>query len=192
MEELTLRYLYAIFGLAVLLCAASAAAGDFKVQMDVATYVDAANANANFSMNNDTLWAASADGKPEKEVYLSFVNNFGTVGVFNPDKVTSATLKLSANNVSKPGTIKAYFAHGATSEIATWNNKTEYNSSVSATLDVQKVGDYTMDVTPLIKMAVKTCTEGCPYSIALVADDGASIGFSKDAQSPSLEYTTAD
>lgn len=192
MEELTLRYLYALLGLAVLLSAASAAAGDFKVQMDVATYVDAANANANFSVNNDTLWAASADGKPVKEVYLSYVNNFGTVGVFNPDKVMSATLKLSAKNVDKPGTIKAYLAHGATSEITTWNNKTGYDNNISSTLDVQKVGEYTMDVTPLIKMAVKTCTEGCPYSIALVADDGASIGFSKDAQKLSLEYRTAD
>lgn len=187
-----MRYLYALLGLAVLLSAASAAAGDFKVQMDVATYVDAANANANFSVNNDTLWAASADGKPVKEVYLSYVNNFGTVGVFNPDKVMSATLKLSAKNVDKPGTIKAYLAHGATSEITTWNNKTGYDNNISSTLDVQKVGEYTMDVTPLIKMAVKTCTEGCPYSIALVADDGASIGFSKDAQKLSLEYRTAD
>jgi hypothetical protein len=49
-----------------------------------------------------------------------------------------------------------------------------------------------MDATPLIKMAVKTCTEGCPYSIVLVADDGASIGFSKDAQKPALDYITAD
>jgi hypothetical protein len=187
-----LRYSYALLGLAVLLSAASAAAGDFKVQMDVATYVDAANANANFSMNNDTLWAASADGKPVKEVYLSFVNNFGTVGVFNPDKVTSATLKLNAKNVSKTGTIKAYIAHGATSEITTWKDKPEYNTNVSSSLDVQKVGEYTMDVTPLIKEAVKTCTEGCPYSLVLVADDNASIGFSKDTQKPSLDYTTAD
>ena len=186
-----MRYLYALLGLAVLLSAASAAAGDFKVQMDVATYVDAANANANFSMNNDTLWAASADGKPVKEVYLSFVNNFGTVGVFNPDTVTSATLKLTAKNVDKPGTIKAYFVHGATMETATWKDKPEYNTSVSSSLDVQKVGDYTMDATPLIKMAVKTCTEGCPYSIVLVSDDGASKGFSKDAQKPALDYTTA-
>ena len=186
-----MRYLYALLGLAVLLSVASAAAGDFKVQMDVATYVDAANANSNFSMNNDTLWAASADGKPVKEVYLSFVNNFGTVGVFNPDKVMSATLKLNAKNVDKPGMIKAYFVHGATMETATWNDKPEYNSSVSSSLDVQKVGEYTMDATPLIKMAVKTCTEGCPYSIVLVADDGASIGFSKDAQKPALDYTTA-
>jgi hypothetical protein len=188
-----LRYLYALAGLAVLLSAASAAAGDFKVQLDVATYVDAANANANFSVNNDTLWAASTNGKPEKEVFLSFVNNFGTVGATNPDKVTSATLKLTGKKVDNPGTIKAYFVHGATPEIATWNDKPEYNSSVSASLDVQKVGENTMDVTPLIKMAVKTCTEGCPYSIVLIADGNTSIGFSKEAQQkPTLEYTTVD
>lgn len=184
--------MYALLGLAVLLCAASAAAGDFKVQMDVATYVDEANANANYSLNNDTLWATSEDGKPVKEVYLSYVNNFGTVGVFNPDKVTSATLKLDAKNVNKSGTIKAYFVHGATSEITTWNDKPEYNNNVSASLDVQKVGEYTMDVTPIIKIAVKTCTEGCPYSIVLVADDNSSVGFSKGTQSPTLEYKTSD
>jgi hypothetical protein len=50
-----------------------------------------------------------------------------------------------------------------------------------------------MDVTPLIKMAVKTCTEGCPYSIVLIADGNTSIGFSKEAQQkPTLEYTTVD
>jgi hypothetical protein len=185
--------LYALAGLAVLLSAASAAAGDFKVQLDVATYVDASNANANFSVNNDTLWAASTNGKPEKEVFLSFVNNFGAAGTTNPDKVTSATLKLTGKEVDNPGIIKAYFVHGATPEIATWNDKPEYNSSVSASLDVQKVGENTMDVTPLIKMAVRTCTEGCPYSIVLIADGNTSIGFSKEAQqNPTLEYTTVD
>jgi hypothetical protein len=191
LEVLDLRYLYALVGLAVLLSAASAAAGNFKVQLDVATYVDAANANASFS-ENDTFWAASVEGKPVKEAYLSFVNNFGTVGVFNPDKVSSATLKLIAKNVDKPGMIKAYFVHGATMETATWKDKPEYNTNVSASLDVQKMDEYTMDVTPLIKEAVKTCTEGCPYSLVLVADDNATIGFSKDTQKPSLDYTTAD
>ena len=188
-----MRYLYAFVGLAVLLVAASAAAGDFQVKLDVATYVDAANPNANFSLNNDTLWVASTGGKPEKEVYLSFVNNFGTVGVFNPDKVTSATLKITSKQVDNPGTIKAYFVHGATPEITTWNDKLDYNSSASSSLDIQKVGENTINVTPIIKMAVNTCTEGCPYSIVLIADGSTSIGFSKDAQQePTLEFTTAD
>ena len=186
-----MRYLYALLGLAVLLSAASAAAGNFDVTMRVATYVDATKENSSFG-DNDTLWAASTDGKPVKEVYLTFDNNFGTVGAFNPDKVTSATLKLNAKNVSAPGTIKAYFIHGPTMKTVTWNDKLEYNSSVSASLDVQKVGVYPMDVTPVIKEAVKACAEGCPYTIVLVADSNASVQFSKDDQKPSLKFTTAD
>jgi hypothetical protein len=188
-----LRYLYELIGLAMLLSAALAAAGTFNVNMNVATYVDAANPNANFSVNNDTLWAVSTDGKPVKEVFLTFDNNFGTIGAFNPDKITSATLKLNAKNVNTVGKIKAYFIHGATMKTVTWNDKLEYNSSVSASLDVQKVGEYPMDVTPVIKEAVKACSEGCPYTIVLVADGSASIGFSKDdGQKPSLEFTAID
>ena len=77
-------------------------------------------------------------------------------------------------------------------ETATWKDKPEYNTNISASLDVQKADEYSMDVTPLIKEAVKTCTEGCPYSLVLVAGDNASLGFSKDTQKPSLDYTTAD
>lgn len=186
-----MRYLYVLVGLAVLLSAASAAGGNFKAQMDVSTYVDASNADMNFS-ENDTLQVSSADGKPVKEAYLSFVNNFGTVGVFKPDAVKSAILKLYAKNVETPGKVKAYLVHGATLDTATWNDKPEYESGVSASQDIQKDGKYTIDVTPLIKKAVEICTEGCPYSIAIVAEDNASMEFSKTAsEKPSLEYTTA-
>jgi hypothetical protein len=190
-----LRYLYALVGLAVLLCAALASAvsfNPFNPDMTVATYVDAAKANASFG-GDDTLWAASTDGKPMKEVYLTFNNTFGAAKVFNPDKVKTATLKLNAKDVSKPGSIKAYFIHGATMKIVTWNDKLDYDSNVSASLDVQKVGEYAMDVTPIVKEAVKACVEGCPYTIVLVADGDASIGFSKDdMQKPSLEFTRVD
>ena len=140
-----MRYLYALVGLAVLLSAASAAAGDFKVQMDVATYVGSANANANFSVNNDTLWAASTDGKPVKEVYLSYVNDFGTVGVFNPDTVTSASLRAQCKERYQTGNYEDLFRPRTTMETATWKDKPEYNTSVSSSLDVQKEGEYTMD-----------------------------------------------
>ena len=182
-------------GVAVLLCAALASAvtfNPFNPDMTVATYVDAAKANASFG-DDDTLWAASTDGKPVKEVYLTFNNTFGAARVFNPSKVKTATLKLNAKDVSKPGSIKAYFIPEATMKIVTWNDKLEYNSSVSASLDVQKVGVYPMDVTPVIKAAVKACPESCPYTIVLVADGNASIGFSKDdSQKPSLEFTAVD
>jgi hypothetical protein len=192
MEVFALRYVYALLGLAVLLSATLATAGNFKVQMDVATFVDAANPD-NDSSSNDTLWSASADGQPEMVTYLSFVNKFGTIGVFNPDQVRSASLKLDVSKVVKPGRINAYFVHGETSEIATWNEKPEYNSSVSAALDVQNAGEYTIDVKPIIVEAIRSCTEGCGYSIALVADDNVSVGFSKeDALKPQLEFSTND
>lgn len=182
-------------GLVVLLSAASASAGSFNPLnpvLTVATYVDAGKANASFS-NDDTLWAVSTDGKPVKEVFLTFNNTFGAAKVFNPDKVKSATLKINAKTVSNPVSIKAYLNKEPTMKTVTWDDKLEYNSSVYTSLDVQKVGEYSMDVTPVIKAAVVACAEGCPYTIVLVADGNASIGFSKDDQlKPSLEFTTVD
>jgi hypothetical protein len=189
-----MRCLYAIIGL-LLLLASTAAAGSFKAPMDVDTYVDANNATASFS-DNDTLWASSEDGKSTKEVYLSFVNLFGSQGFFTPENVQSATLTVDISKVEKAGEIKAYFVHGATFETATWNGKPEYNSDVSASVEVKKEGSYTIDVTPLIKMAVKTCNDECPYSIALVAQDGASVGFTSARASaekkPVLEYENSE
>ena len=66
----------------------------------------------------------------------------------------------------------------------TWNDKSDYDSKVSSSpVDVDKEGSYTLDVTPIIKKAVETCTEGCPYSIVLVAEDGASVGFTSSEAS---------
>ena len=189
-----MRYLYAITGL-LLLLAATAAAGSFKANMDVDIYVDANNASENFA-DSDTLWAISEDGKSAKEVYLSFVNLFGSQSVFKPEQLKSATLTLDVSKVENPGKIKAYLVHGATLGTATWSDKPEYGSNVSASVDVEKEGSYTIDVTPLIKKAVEICTEGCPYSIVLVAQDGASVGITSAKASaekkPVLEYENSD
>ncbi len=189
-----MRCLYAIIGLFLLL-AATASAGSFKANMDVDTYVDANNSNESFS-ESDTLWAASEDGQPAKEVYLSFVNLFGSQNIFKPEQIQSATLTLDVSKVETAGEIKAYFVHGATLGTATWNDKPEYNSNVSASVEVEKEGSYTIDVTPLIQKAVEVCTEGCPYSIVLVAQDGASVGFTSAKASaekkPVLEYENSD
>jgi hypothetical protein len=192
LEELTLRSSYALIGLFLLL-AASAEAGSFKANTDVETYVDANYIDQSFS-DNDTLWAASEDGKSFQEVYLSFVNLFGSQGIFKPEQIQSATLALDAVQVKEPGEIRAYLVHGATFDTATWNDKPEYNPDVSASVEISKEGSYTIDVTPLIKKAVEICTEGCPYSIALVAEDGASVGFASSRASsgsrPVLEYVS--
>ncbi|VVB71498.1 Uncharacterised protein [uncultured archaeon] len=188
-----MRYLYALVGIFLLL-AASATAGSFKAQMDVDTYVDENNANQSFS-DGDLLWATSDSGK-EKQTYLSFINLFGSQSIFKPEQAKSATLTLDAAKVDKPGKITAYFLHGATFGTMTWYDKLDYDSSVSDSVNIDKEGSYTIDVTNIVQKAVEVCTEGCPYSIVLVADNGASVGFTSseasDQKKPILEYTNAD
>ena len=177
----------------LILATTSAYASKFTAEIDVGTYVDAENANQSFSEDN-LLWATSVEGNPAKEVYISFINTFGASGIFNPENVESATLKLLAAKVDAPGEVKAYLIHEAVLD-ATWDDKPIYNASDSVNSSIDKRGEYFLDVTPLIKEAVKTCTEGCPYSIALVAGDSTSIGFaSKESQEgkPVLEYTTPE
>jgi hypothetical protein len=193
-EDINLRYLYALMGL-LLLLAATATAGSFKAEIDVETYVDANNANQSFA-DSDLLWAASQDNESTKQVYLSVINMFGTQGIFNPEQIASATLTLDAAKVDKPGKITAYFLHGATFDTVNWYDKTDYNAEVSSSpMDVENVGSYTLDVTSIIKKAVETCTEGCPYTIVLVAEDEATVGFASSGASgnkPTLEYVTEE
>jgi hypothetical protein len=193
-EEMNLRYLYAFMGM-LLLLVATATAGSFKAEIDVETYVDANNTNQSFA-DSDLLWAASQDGNSTKQVYLSVINMFGTQGIFNPEQIASATLTLDAAQVDNPGKITAYFLHGATFDTVNWFDKTDYNAEVSSSpMDVEKVGSYTLDVTSIIKKAVETCTEGCPYTIVLVAEDDATVGFASSKASgnePTLEYVTEE
>lgn len=190
---MTLRYLYALMGIFLLL-AATATAGSFTADMDVQTYVDANNANQSFE-DSDLLWAATQGKEPTKEVYLSVRNLLGSQGIFKPEQVASAILTLDAAQVDKPGKVKAYFLHGATLEGTNWYDKLDYDAEVySPSVDIGEAGSYTMDVTSIVKKAVETCTEGCPYSIVLVAEDDASVGFSSGASGnkPALMYTTEE
>ena len=183
-----LKYLYVLMGLAILLSIISVEAGSFSPVMTESTYVDAAQANESFGGTN-TLWVSSIDGKPINETYLSYAFNGPAI---TPDQIQSATLKIYADKVEKPGKVTAYFVDGPTFETATWSDKPEYDSNISAGLAIDKSGEYSVDVTPLIKMAAKTCLE-CGFSIALVADDSASIEFSKTASEKALLfYNTAD
>jgi len=188
-----LRYLYALMGIFLLL-AATAAAGSFTADMDFETYVDANNANQSFE-DSDLLWAASQNSEPTKEVYLSVRNMLGSQGIFKPEQIASATLTLDAAQVDKPGKVKAYFLHGATLEGTNWYDKLDYDAEVySPSVAVDEEGSYTLDVTSIVKKAVETCTEGCPYSIVLVAEDDASLGFASGASGnkPALVYVTEE
>jgi hypothetical protein len=193
-EEINLRYLYALMGIFLIL-AATAVAGSFTPEMDVETYVDANNANQSFA-DSDLLWAASQGNEPEKLVYLSVINMFGAQGIFKLEQIAAATLTLDATQVDKPGKVKAYFKHGETFDITTWYDKADYDSEVSSpSLNIEKEGSYTMDITSLVKKAVETCTEGCGYSIVIVAEDDASVGFASNKASgngPVLKYETVE
>jgi hypothetical protein len=195
MEELNLRYLYALISLFLLL-AANAAAGSFTANMDVNTYVNANNVNQSYE-GSSLLWVTSVNGSPVNETYLSFVNLFGSQSIFNSGQIKSATLTLNAAKVNKTGMVTAYFLHGATFDNANWNDKGEYDTNVTSTpVAIEKEGNYVLDVTPIIRKAVETCTEGCPYTIVLVAEDEASVGFTSSKASsenkPTLEYTTEE
>jgi hypothetical protein len=194
-EEMNLRYLYALMGM-LLLLAATATAGSFKAEIDVETYVDADNTNQSFA-DSDLLWAASQDGNSTKQVYLSVINMFGTQGIFKPEQIASATLTLDVAQVDKPGKITAYYLHGETLDTTTWDDKMDYSADVSSSsVNVDKEGSYTWDITPIVKKAVETCTEGCGYSVVLVAEDNSSVAFASSEASkenmPTLEYVTEE
>lgn len=189
-----MRYLYAVFGIFLLL-AASAAAGSFTAEMDVDTYVDADNASKSYS-DSDLLWAASQSGEPTKEIYLSFINILGSQGIFDPEQIDSATLTVQVDQVEKPGKIVAYFLHGATFDTSTWSDKGDYDEEASSEpVEISKPGSYAIDASDIIKKAVETCTEGCPYSIVLVAEGDAAVALSSshsEGVGPKLVYATAE
>lgn len=189
-----MRYLHSLISIFLLL-AATAAAGSFTAEMDVDTYVDAENAEQAFS-DSDLLWAASVGGEPAKEVYLSFINILGSQGIFDPEQIKSATLTVEAAQVERPGKVTAYFLHGATLSTASWSGKEDYDKeSSSSPVEIKDAGSYSFDVTDIIKKAVETCTEGCPYSIVLVGEDDASVAFSSrrsEGDEPKLVYVTAE
>lgn len=188
-----MRRLCALIGLIMILAAGSAAAGKFTVNMALDAYIDKENPSESFG-EDETLWATSVGGEPVQEVYLNFVNNFGSVGVFDQDQIESATLALYATDVEVPGEITVYFVEGSITDID-WDNQLEYETDESATLEIDEEGGYSVDVTPLLKRAREACLEDCGYSLVLVADGDASVGFASSESSedePELEFTTAE
>jgi hypothetical protein len=188
-----LRNLWILAGIFAALMVASSAE-TFDVLLDIDTYVDSAKANQSFSQDN-ILWASSANGTPAKEVYLHFLNNFVRARVKSPENISSATLKLYATNVEKPGQIVAYISEGAALETTTWEYKLTYDSDIAVPFSVTGEGEYTIDATPLVKKAVEICPGECPYTIVLVAEDSTSVAFAFQEVSadkaPALEYDTA-
>lgn len=199
-----MRYWYAIIG-TLLLLVASGSAGSFVAELDVDTYVNSIEDEDSYG-DSELLWVSSGDDDDDddegsiNETYLSYVNLFGSQGLFKPDQIKSATLSLNVSQVDDEGEIKAYFLEGATFDTLTWKDKAEYDlevSSESAEIDEDDKGEVIeLDVTPIIKKAIEVCAEGCPYTIVLVADDDVSVAFlsseASDEDMPVLEYITEE
>ena len=65
----------------------------------------------------------------------------------------------------------------AAMDIITWTDQPDFDPEALGTLDIQGTGWQTWDATAFVKKAAEECSEGCPFSVVLVADDDASIAF---------------
>jgi hypothetical protein len=175
-----LKLVYAMLMLFLLL--GSAFAGTFTAGLDADTYVDRDSPDETFG-DATTLWVASHAGEPVKIAYIGFINAFGNQGISSPDQVSTATLKLTVSEVEKAGVIKVYFVHGYISPELTWEDAPEAVENVSAEIEIDSPGEYTLDATDIVKEAVRTCTEGCPYGLKIVAEGDASIGLASSEAS---------
>ncbi|NYT01559.1 MAG: DNRLRE domain-containing protein [Methanosarcinales archaeon] len=168
-----------------------ALAGTFSSGLEEDTYLDADSPDDTFA-GEDTLWASSAGAEQTRVAFLGFKNNFGNVGLMSPSDVQSATMTLTVTEVESPGEIKAYVFHGATLPTLTWNDQEKYEPEPEVSFEVEETGEIQIDATELVRKAVDICTEGCPFSIVLVAEDDVSVGFasmeSSEAQAV-LKYT---
>ncbi|HOK57890.1 MAG TPA: DNRLRE domain-containing protein [Methanothrix sp.] len=175
-----MKLVYATLMLFLLL--GSAFAGTFTAGLDADTYVDRDSPQDTFG-DATTLWVTSHAEEPVKIAYIGFINAFGNQGISSPDQVSTATLKLTISEVEKPGVIKVYFVHGYISPELTWEDAPEAEENVSAEVEIDSPGEYTLDATDIVKEAVRTCTEGCPYGLKIVAEGDASIGLASSEAS---------
>ena len=139
------------------------------LQMD--TYNDAENADQSFG-EESAIWAASQGGVPAKIAYLSFA------GITTlPQQVKSASLKMYAKEIERPGKVSLYLYDNAAMDTITWSDQPEYSAESLGSLDIQETGWQTWDATDFMKEAAEKCSEGCPFSLVLVAEGDASISF---------------
>jgi hypothetical protein len=169
-----MRY-HAIKAIMLLACIAMLAgsAGAVKIspalQMD--TYTDAENPDQGFGEDSQ-IWTSSQGGVPAKIAYLSFA------GITTlPQQVISATLKMYAKEVEQPGKVSLYLYDNAAMDTITWSDQPEYDTEAVGSLDIQEAGWQTWDATDFMKKAAEECSEGCPFSLVLVAEGDASISF---------------
>ncbi len=169
-----MRY-YALRAIIALACITLLAgcAGAVKVSpaLYTDTYTDAENVNQSFG-EESAIWVSSHKGEPMKIAYLSFA---GMTKL--PEQISSASLKIYIREVEKPGIVTLYLYDSAVTDIITWADQPEYDSQALGSIDIQETGWQTWDATDFVKKAAVECSEGCPFSVVLVAEGDASISF---------------
>ncbi|NMC09460.1 MAG: DNRLRE domain-containing protein [Methanothrix sp.] len=139
------------------------------LQMD--TYTDAENADQSFG-EDGVIWVTSQSGQPVKIAYLSFAG-MSTL----PQQISSASLKMYVREIKRPGKVSMYLYDNSAMDTITWEDQPEYDPEALGTLDIQETGWQTWDATDFVKKAAVECSEGCPFSVVLIAEGDASISF---------------
>lgn len=148
-----------------------AGAGKFAPALQMDTYTDAGNKEQSFG-SEDTLWVSSQNGQPEKIAYLAFA---GMTTL--PQQISAGSLKMYVKEIERPGKVSIYLYNQAAMDIITWADQPEYDPEVVGTLEIQGPGWQTWDAAALVKKAAEECSEGCPFTVVLVAEGDASISF---------------
>jgi len=73
--------------------------------------------------------------------------------------------------------VTLYLYDNAAMNTVTWADQPEYDSQALGSIEIQETGWQTWDATDFVKKAALECSEGCPFSVILVAEGDASIGF---------------
>ncbi|MDD1753333.1 MAG: DNRLRE domain-containing protein [Methanotrichaceae archaeon] len=155
----------------VTLLAGLAGAAEISPALQMDTYTDAGIEEQSFG-TDDTLWVASENGQPTRIAYLTF----GGMTAL-PQQISSGRLKVYVKEVERPGKVSIHLYNQAAMDIITWADQPDFDPEALGTLDIRGMGWQTWDATAFVKKAAAECSEGCPFSVVLVADDDVSIAF---------------
>lgn len=171
----------------IVLLAGMAAAGTFSPALVVDTYMDSEEEDEPFA-NDEILWVTSEDGAPVRITFLTFREM-----IMLSEQIESGELRMYVFEVDSPGEVSLHFYDMAVLETETWSDLPSYDEEPLATIEIEEVGWATWDATSLVKKAATECSEGCPFTVVLVAEGDSSIGFASmegsEDEMAVLEYT---
>ncbi|MGB3943506.1 MAG: hypothetical protein WBK88_01785 [Methanothrix sp.] len=171
MEQKSFGFVGLMSAALIVLLAGIAAAATFSPALVVDTYMDASEEDETFA-EAETLWASSDGGEPVRIAFLVYSEM-----VKLAMEIESGELRAYVTEVERPGAVTLRFYDMAVLETETWRDMPRYDDEPLATLNIQETGWATWDATALLKKAADECAEGCPFTVVLVAEGDASIGF---------------